>query len=343
MQTPASPVAAPPATGAPLADLAAPTAHFPDPPVDVAGPSVAETLGAPTAPPAGKRPKKSRKGLIPIVLLSIALAAALAVLGYGYFQLTDANTLIEQQNRELQEQRDLIDKKETFSAAMQSLQSKAAEFDTVLLAAVVPVDEYEILASKAWAHRWNAGQLDSDIEEAAAAELALTDLQAAAAAQASTNATGTTNEAVIDSLGGGYVASVVDDADSLCEADVLACVLSSDPYTVHFDAADTTLPYMNDWLRTGLAYHEFAHSLQMTNPVPTAVALEAFGGDSETMADCFALTYLDGWTLDHKIYVSSFEYWQVSIGYGYTCNDTQKQAVRDWYGQLGYQPAPISQ
>ena len=124
---------------------------------------------------------------------------------------------------------------------------------------------------------------------------------------------------------------------------MLACVVSSDPYTVHFDAADTTLPYMNDWLRTGLAYHEFAHSLQMTNPGPTAVALEAFGGDSETMADCFALTYLDGWTLDHKIYVSSFEYWQVSIGYGYTCNDTQKQAIRDWYGQLGYQPAPISQ
>ena len=60
------------------------------------------------------------------------------MLGFGYLQLTDANTLIEQQDRELQEQRDLIDKKETFSAAMQSLQSKAAEFDGVLLAADRP-------------------------------------------------------------------------------------------------------------------------------------------------------------------------------------------------------------
>jgi hypothetical protein len=314
------------------------------PPAAVPAPSVADALSAPTTPPpAEKRPKRSRKGLIPIILLSIALATALAVLAYGYIQLTNANTLIEQQDRELQDQRDLIDKKETFSAAMQSLQSKAAEFDGILLAAIVPVEEYEILASKAWAHRWEAAQLDGDIADAKAAETTLTDLQTAATTQATTNTTGTTNETVIDGLGGGYVASVIDDADTLCETDVLACVLSNDPYTVHFDAADATLPYMNDWLRTGLAYHEFAHSLQLTNPVPTAVALESFGGDSETMADCFALTYLDGWTLDHKIYVSSFEYWQVSIGYGYTCNDTQKQVVRDWYGQLGYHPSPISQ
>ena len=183
---------------------------------------------------------------------------------------------------------------------MQSLQSKAAEFDGNLLTAIVPVDEYEVLASKAWAHRWESFELDGDIAEAQAALQKLTDLQAAAATQVSSNVTGTTNEAVIDSLGGGYVASVVDDADTLCESDVLACVVSDDPYTVHFDAADITLPYMTDFIRTGLAYHEFAHSLQMTNPGPTEVALEAFGGDPETMADCFALTYLDGWKLDHR-------------------------------------------
>jgi hypothetical protein len=61
------------------------------------------------------------------------------------------------------------------------------------------------------------------------------------------------------------------------------------------------------------------------------------------MADCFALTYLDGWTLDHKVYVSSFEYWQVSIGYGYTCDDGQRQVIRDWYEQLGFHSQPISQ
>lgn len=330
----------PPAAPPPVA----PPPAAPPPPVAEPRPTVADALSAPvTAAPVEARPKRSRKGLIPIVLLSIALAAALGLLAFGYIQLTNANDLIEQQDRELQQQRDLIDKKETFSAAMQSLQNKAAEFDGVRLTAVVPVDEYQILASQAWAHRWNSFELDGDIAEAQAAEQHLVDLLAAASTQATTNVTGTTNEAVIDSLGGGFVASVVDDADTLCESDVLACVVSSDPYTVHFDAADTTLPYMNDWLRTGLAYHEFAHSLQMTNPGPTAIALESFGGDSETMADCFALTYLNGWTLDHKIFVSSNEYWQVSIGYGYTCNDAQKQVIRDWYEPLGFHAQPITQ
>ncbi len=277
------------------------------------------------------------------MLLSVALAAALGLLAFGYIQLTNANTLIEQQDRELEQQRDLIDKKETFSAAMQSLQTTAAEFDGVRLAAIVPVEEHQILASQGWAHRWNSAQLDGDIADVQAAEQQLVDLLATAATQASTNVTGTTNEAVIDSLGGGFVASVVDDADTLCESDVLACVVSNDPYTVHFDAADTQLPYMNDWLRTGLAYHEFAHSLQLTNPGPTAIAVESFGGDTETMADCFALTYLDGWTLDHRIFVSSNTYWQVSIGYGYTCNDAQKQVIRDWYEPLGFRSEPISQ
>ena len=139
------------------------------------------------------------------------------------------------------------------------------------------------------------------------------------------------------------MASVLDDADTLCEADVLACVVSDDPYTVHFDAADSTLPYMTDFIRTGLAYHEFAHSLQMTNPGPTGVAVAAFGGDRETMADCFALTYLDGWKLDHQVFVSSTTYYQVNIGYGYTCNEEQKQVIRDWYEGLGFTTPQVAQ
>jgi hypothetical protein len=61
------------------------------------------------------------------------------------------------------------------------------------------------------------------------------------------------------------------------------------------------------------------------------------------MADCFALTYLDGWTLDHRVYVSDYEYWDVSIGYGYTCDESQRQVIRDWYAQLGPQLGEISQ
>ena len=112
---------------------------------------------------------------------------------------------------------------------------------------------------------------------------------------------------------------------------------------MHFDAADDNVEYTNDFIRSGVAYHEFAHVLQMTNPDATDAALEAFGDDDEIMADCFALTYLDGWKLDHRIWVSSYEYWDVSIGYGYTCNESQKQVIRDWYSQLGYQATPISQ
>jgi hypothetical protein len=100
---------------------------------------------------------------------------------------------------------------------------------------------------------------------------------------------------------------------------------------------------MTEWLRTGVAYHEFAHVLQMMNPAPTEQALEHFAGDDETMADCFALTYLDGWTLEHRVWINRHDYWDIDIGYGHVCDDAQKQAVQDWYGTLGFQLEPITQ
>ena len=99
----------------------------------------------------------------------------------------------------------------------------------------------------------------------------------------------------------------------------------------------------NVLLTEPLSYHEFAHVLQFTNPQPTTTALDAFGGDSETMADCYALTYLPGWKLHHRVWVSSYQYYEVDIGYGYTCNESQRQVVRDWYEQLGYTTGPIAQ
>ena len=305
-----------------------------------------ELPGSPDAETvASKRPrgKRRRRGLMPVVILGVALAASLAVLAYSLVQLDAATTRIDEQNRQIDEQKDLIDKKETFGAAMQSLMDTAGEFDGVLLAAVVPIDHYQAVATRAWSDRWNALELDGDIADVKAASNQLQDILDAANTEATTNVTGTTNEAVIDQLGGGLVASLLDNADEQCQADALACVISDDPYTVHFDLASSALPYMNDWLRTGVAYHEFAHVLQLTNPDPTAVALESFGGDRETMADCFALTYLDGWTLDHRIWVSTHEYWDVNIGYGYTCTEAQKQVMRDWYSELGVHIEPISQ
>ena len=267
---------------------------------------------------------------------------ALAAVGYLVFVFLEATAQLERQDRQLDEQQELIDQKQTFGAAMASLVEVTEEFDGVLAASVVPVDQYRHLIVKAWAHRWDASALDRDIADARAAEDELLEVLAAAEVEASTNVSGTVNESVIDRLGAGFVATAFDDADSLCESDVLGCVHGANPLIVHFDAADNAQPYLTDWLRTGLAYHEFAHVLQFTNPEPTETALEFFDGDAETMADCFALTYLDGWTLDHRIWVSSYEYWDVSMGYGYTCNATQKQAVRDWYGDLGFEPGPIS-
>ena len=185
--------------------------------------------------------------------------------------------------------------------------------------------------------------LDEDTQTVIASTRDLQTLLSDAETEASTNTTGSTYEAVIDQLGGGYVSSVIEDADTLCKKDVLACVTSDNPYIIHFDAASNSHEYMNEWLRTGIAYHEFAHVLQFTNPTATDVAADAFDGDHETMADCFALTYLDGWTIDHTVWMNSRQYWEVSIGYGYTCNDSQRQVVRDWYGQLGYTTRPISQ
>ena len=128
-----------------------------------------------------------------------------------------------------------------------------------------------------------------------------------------------------------------------CEDDVLACVMSDVPQTVHVDATDLAEPYMTAWLQTGVAYHELAHVLQLTNPEPTDAAREAFGGDDETMADCYALTYLEGWTLDHRVWINRYEYWDVNIGYGHTCDETQRQAIRTWVAELGVDIHPVSQ
>ena len=302
------------------------------------------------ATPPGVERRKPQTALITIIVLGVAMALALGALIFYHLQLQAANDLIVNQNNqiddkntEITEQQDLIDRKETFGAAMTGLLEKASEFDGVLMASLVPFDDYQYIATQAWEHRRDPESLASDTETVVEYTDDLTALLTAAATEAGSNTTGSTYETVTDQLGGGFVASLVDDADSICKADVLACVFSDDPFVVHFDAADASVAHMTDWLKTGVAYHEFAHVLQMTNPEPTEIALDAFGGDEETMADCFALTYLDGWALDQRVYINSYTWWEVSIGYGHTCDEPQRQAVRDWYGALGFQSRSITQ
>ncbi len=294
-------------------------------------------------PPPVAQAKKPVGKIIAIILLSVALTAALVFIAVNIFQLSEANARISEQEQEIQDQKDLIDKKETFGAAMNGLLDTAKLFDGALMADVVPFGDYESVARDAWAHRWDGSLLDHDTETVITFTQDLEVQLSAAATEASTNTTGSTYEAVIDQLGKGFVSSVIEDADTLCKKDVLACVISDNPYVVHFDAGSDSHEYMNEWLRTGIAYHEFAHVLQFTNPTETDISVAAFGGDHETMADCFALTYLDGWTIDHTVWVSSNRYWEVSIGYGVTCDESQRQTVRDWYGKLGYTTRPISQ
>ncbi len=295
---------------------------------------------APTAPAAGGSapPKRKRRiaWIISVILLSLTVIAAGVLLAFTLIELDEARDLIEEQNQ-------LIDEKETFSAAMHELAATAGEFEGVMYNTIVPQDRLESLAARGWEHRRSVPAMVLNTNEARALTLELAELLATARDQAATNSSKTKYESVIDGLSSGFVTSLIDDADAICEDDVLGCVASNEPYVIHFDAADSKLPYMTNWLRTGLAYHEFAHVLQLTNPGPTAIALEAFDDDRETMADCYALTFLDGWTLDHTIWVSDFEYWEVSMGYGYTCNKAQKQVIRDWVEQVGYTSGPISQ
>lgn len=246
-----------------------------------------------------------------------------------------------EQDNKIQQQRELIEEKESFGAAMGTLMTTTEKFDAVLTASVVPWETYERLAERAWTFRWDVAELAAATDQVEFETQQLEQAWAVAQLEMQSNASGSVYEAVIDSLGGGFVRSVLDNESCDGGESVLGCVYENDPLVVHFDAAENTQPFMTDEIRTGIAYHEFAHVLQFTNPEASEVAVTSFGGDWEVMADCFALTYLPGWALDHVVWTSSHEYWEVSIGHGVTCSEPQRQAVRDWYGQVGVQPQTI--
>ena len=289
--------------------------------------------------PTPSTPRRRRRvgWIVAVTLLGLALIAAGGALAFTLIKLSEAQQLIDHQ-------RELIDEKETFASAAQELMSTAAQFDGVPYDSLVKASRYAGLIERAWQSRWDAGKVAEVTASIRRATGELTDLLTAAENEASSNATGTIFESLTDQLGAGFVKTSLDTADTACASDVWGCVAGEEPFTIHYDAADTGgQPYMNDWLRTGLAYHEYAHVLQFANPGPTTVAEKAFGGDWETMADCYALTVLPGWTLDHTIWVSDYEYWEVSVGYGYTCDESQRQVIRDWVDDLGYTHEPISQ
>lgn len=294
------------------------------------------------APPAPAQPRRGRGRTVAIVLLSIGLAFAVGSCGWLALQLQLASMQIDKQESELEDQRQLIDEKTVFGKVMNRIVDEANALEGVPLATLVDWYGIESIATRGWTQRWDLEALELETSFAEQALQNMIQLREGAAAEASTNGTGTAYEATLDSLGRGFVRVVAGDIREACSADVLGCVVSDDPYVVYIDSAGADATHMTDWLRTGLAYHEFAHVLQFANPDETVPALAAFGGDHETMADCYALTFLDGWTLNHRVPISRWSWWEVDMGYGYSCDDSQKQAVRDWVGSLGVQPRTVT-
>jgi hypothetical protein len=354
---PAAPAAAPfesapaPAASAGWAPPTAPTAPA-DPlapgataPVDATAP-IAPGFPPPVVDPALAPPEKKKRKwgwIIAVILLALGLITVGIILILSLIRLGEAQELIGDQKEQIQEQEDVIEEKESFSSAMNELMATAHLFDGLPYGDIVPIDRYQNLATGAWEHRWDPATVALDTVEVQAETADLNAILTAAQEQAATNVSGTNYEAVVDQLGTGYVTSAFDDPDTLCESDVLGCVMWDDPYTIHFDQADGYHESMNDWIRTGVAYHEYAHVLQGTNLYETDLAAEAFGGDYETMADCYVFTYLPGWTLDHTVFVGDGSYWEVSVGYGYTCNESQRQSIRDWVASIGVQVEAITQ
>ena len=299
--------------------------------------------------PTEQQPRRKVGTIVTISILSVALVISIALFVVNMLRAGEAEKLVENQQQELDERQDIIDEqqelldeKEVFGTAMNALVNEANALASLPYANIVDWDDYQDFAIRGWEYRWDADEVRGVTEEVEAARADLAAISSKAAEQAATNISGNVHEAVLDQLSGGYATAVFEDADSLCGKDVLACVFSDTPYVVHYDAADLNLEYHNDWIRTGVTYHEYAHVLQFTNPDATDTAVASFGGDYETMADCYALTFLEGWTLKHRVWINSYSWWDVSVGYGYTCNDTQRQAIRDWVDALGFEPRTIS-
>ena len=309
-----------------------------------AGP--AEEDRSPRAEATSRRPRTST------VVLSVLLSLVVAAGGLGFFwlstqlqeartQISDQQRQITDQQRRIDEQDEMIERKEQFGAAMDELYATVDPLVGLPFETLVPWYRAEELADRAWIHRRNPESLDWDIRDLRALTSEISARNAGVGAEAGSNASGTAWEAALDTLGRGWVRTVFDEGGTPCGSTALACVSGDDPFTVHVRASTRTDPTMTDWIRTGAAYHEYAHVLQFTSPRDTDAVLATFGGDAETMADCFALTFLEGWSLDHEVTIDDFSYYEVSVGYGYTCNAGERQVIRDWVAGLGIERQPV--
>lgn len=301
--------------------------------------ATAESVPVASPPRARRRPRVAT--IVLSALLAVALIGGGVAAAWLFVQLEAARTTIDDQRREIEEQNELIDEKEQFGAAMGRLYESIDPLLGLPYSVLVPWGAYDVLADHAWAHRRDADAVRRDTARVDEHTAELEARKQSARERVAANTTGTAWETTLDQLGSGWVSTSIAPASTICGADVLACVLDTEPFAVHVIGDDPGDDAMTDWIRTGVAYHEYAHVLQNTNPDQTEDALTAFGGDYETMADCYALTLLDGWSLDHKVWIDRYSWWEVSVGYGYTCDESQRQVIREWLSTLGLQKQTV--
>jgi hypothetical protein len=339
-----APAAAPVPAAAPAPDLAAAQPHFASP--GVYAPTGVLTETVPSAQAEASAPVRERRRRSPLVItlvsvLGVIVLAALAWLVVTVVQLQDVireqTDRIEQQDDEISDLNDLIDDRDAYAAAMNEYRETVSSVEGVPMATIVPSDEAQQLRDEAWDERRTPGALTGTAERVSALTATVVELRTAAEAERATNSTGTLMEGVLDEKSGGFARLSFDIGSAGCVADALGCVSSRDPYVVHLDQDGLSHPAIDDWSRRFVTLHEFAHVMQFTNPAATAEVEATFGSDWEFMADCYALRELNAWSLERRVWVSSYEYWDSEIGYGRVCDSAQREVIADWLGQVGVQ------
>ncbi|MGO4454256.1 variant leucine-rich repeat-containing protein [Arthrobacter sp. RAF14] len=146
------------------------------------------------------------------------------------------------------------------------------------------------------------------------------------------NRSGSVSEGLVDSAGKGFI-DIRWDAATACkksklpEGRTLGCVKGADPLTVHLLREDA---FHDGWNLRMTVVHELAHVYQRADEWDAAdgqsrtdrlLARGLFQKSIEKMADCYALTYYNQWTLEQNNYI---------FGYGYVCNTSERQAIRSW-------------
>lgn len=174
------------------------------------------------------------------------------------------------------------------------------------------------------------------IAERAAALRASLEQKVSDAEARSVNASGSMTEGIVDAAGGGFI-DVQWDAASVCTGGAvpgkenIGCVLAADPLTVHLLPENEV---GSVWMNRMLVAHELAHVYQRADDQGAEdysgthndlLAQGLFQGSEEVMADCFALTYYNQWSLTNG---------SESQGTGYVCNESERQAIRDWAAGL---------